>query len=307
MPDHTYARQSSQGSVIEGVCYGAIVALLWGGWQAVSFHGIADGMSAWDIALIRYCTAGLLLSPLLVLNKAISGISWRKSLTLSLLAGPLLLWFALAGYSNSPLVHGAVVQLAALIICSLLLSVLILAERFSWQWLIGVVILLAGLILVVEPGWRSAVHHLADELMFAVSGVMLAIFILLLRLWHISALSALILVSVYSALFYVPVYLLLKGPWYLMMLDSTLLWQQVLVQGVLSGVIALFAFSKAALYLGTRRAALFPALSPAIALGLGMPFTGQLPGSTQYIGVAITLLGFVIALLNTPQKLPVKP
>lgn len=307
MDHNTTAAVPSQGKLIEGLFYGLIVAFLWGGWLAVSYQGIADGMSAWDLALIRYCTSGLLLCPLLVLNKAVYHIHWHKSLLLSLLAGPLLLWFALGGYSDSPLVHGAFVQLAVLILCSMLLSMMILKEKFSWLWITGVVVLLCGLMLIVEPGWQSGLHYFYDDLMFALSGVMLAVFILLLRLWHISAMSALILVSVYSALFYVPLYLLFKGPWYLLMMDSALLWQQVLVQGFLSGVVALFAFSKAALCLGTRRAAIFPALSPAIALGLGMPFSGQLPGMTQYAGVLLLLSGFVVALLNTPKKLADKP
>jgi drug/metabolite transporter (DMT)-like permease len=306
--DHkTTAGEIPQGKLIEGLFYGLIVALLWGGWLAASYQGIAEGMSAWDIALIRYSTSGLLLCPLLVLNKAVYRIHWHKSMVLTLLAGPLLLWFALAGYSDSPLVHGAFVQLTVLILFSMLLSALILKERFGWPWITGVVILLCGLMLIVEPGWQSGLHYFYDDLMFAASGVMLAVFILLVRLWHISAMSALILVSVYSALFYIPLYLLFKGPWYLLMMDSALLWEQVLVQGVLSGVVALFAFSKAALCLGMRRAAIFPALSPVIALGIGMPFSGQLPGMTQYAGLALALSGFAIALLNTRKKLADKP
>lgn len=299
MPHNRFAGENSQSMLVEGVYYGFIVALLWGGWLAMSFHGIAVGMSAWDIAFVRYSTSGLLLSPLLVMHKPAARVSWQKRLILSLLAGPLLLWFALGGYPSSPLVHGAFIQLVTLIVCSILLSVLILKEGFSWQWGLGVSILVSGLMLIVEPGATALSHQPETDLMFAMSGAMLAVFILLLRLWRISALTALILVSVYSALFFVPLYLIFKGPWSLMMLDSTLLWQQVLVQGVLSGVVAIFAFSKAAQYLGTRRAAMFPALSPAIALGVGLPFNNQLPGLTQYLGVVISLLGFAVALLNT--------
>lgn len=299
MPHNRFAGENSQSMLVEGVYYGFIVALLWGGWLAMSFHGIAAGMSAWDIAFIRYSTSGLLLSPLLVIHKPAVRVGWQKRLVLSVLAGPLLLWFALGGYHYSPLVHGAFIQLVTLIVCSIILSVLILKEWFSWQWGLGVGILIAGLMLVVEPRSDTLAHQVNSDLMFATSGAMLAVFILLLRLWRISALTALILVSVYSALFYIPLYLFFKGPWALMMLDSTLLWQQVLVQGVLSGVVAIFAFSKAAQYLGTRRAAMFPALSPAIALGVGLPFNSQLPGLTQYLGVAISLLGFTVALLNT--------
>jgi drug/metabolite transporter (DMT)-like permease len=307
MDQNTSAALPSQGKLVEGLFYGLIVAFLWGCWLAVSYQGIARGMSAWDLALIRYCTAGLLLCPLLVLNKAVYHIRWYKSLLLCLLAGPLLLWFALGGYSDSPLVHGAFLQLTVLIFCSMLFSTLILKEKFSWSWITGVIVLLSGLTLIVEPGWQYGMHYFYDDLMFIGSGIMLAVFILLVRLWHISAMSALILVSVYSALFYVPLYLFFKGPWYLLMLDAALLWEQVLVQGLLSGVVALFAFSKAAHCLGTRRAAMFPALSPAIALGLGIPFSGQLPGNAQYAGVLLVLSGFVIALLNTPKKLAAEP
>ena len=152
MPHNRFAGENSQSMLVEGVYYGFIVALLWGGWLAMSFHGIAVGMSAWDIAFVRYSTSGLLLSPLLVMHKPAARVSWQKRLILSLLAGPLLLWFALGGYPSSPLVHGAFIQLVTLIVCSILLSVLILKEGFNWQWGLGVSILVSGLMLIVEIG-----------------------------------------------------------------------------------------------------------------------------------------------------------
>ncbi|PLZ01272.1 hypothetical protein CY652_17170 [Burkholderia sp. WAC0059] len=64
---------------------------------------------------------------------------------------------------------------------------------------------------------------------------------------------------------------------------------------MLSGVVALFAFSRAVQDLGPSRAALFPALSPGVAILLGIPVTGDLPSAVQIMGLAILTIGLVVA------------
>ena len=71
---------------------------------------------------------------------------------------------------------------------------------------------------------------------------------------------------------------------------------QILVQGVLSGVVAVIAFTKAAALMGTARAAVFPAMVPAVAILLGVPIADEIPTSMQFAGVSVVTAALLVAL-----------
>ena len=79
-----------------------------------------------------------------------------------------------------------------------------------------------------------------------------------------------------------------------------MLAEQILVQGVLGGVIALFAFSRAVQDLGAGRAALFPTLATAIAILAGIPLGGGVPTVFQAVGLLILSIGMLIAVTGSP-------
>lgn len=133
------------------------------------------------------------------------------------------------------------------------------------------------------------------DLLFAAAGTMWALFTVLQRRWTIAPLSATAVVSVLSAGVYVPAYLAANGLAVFASASPAMLVEQVLVQGVLSGVIALFAFSRAVQNLGAGRAALFPALAPGVAMLIGIPLTGEIPTAMQITGLIVLSAGLLIA------------
>jgi drug/metabolite transporter (DMT)-like permease len=108
-------------------------------------------------------------------------------------------------------------------------------------------------------------------------------------------LTATAVVSVLSDAIYVPVYLVHAGLHALVSVSPVVIVVQVIAQGVLSGVVALFAFARAVQDLGPGRAALFPALSPGVAILLGIPATGDWPSAVQLAGLGLLTSGLVIA------------
>lgn len=78
--------------------------------------------------------------------------------------------------------------------------------------------------------------------------------------------------------------------------DTTTIVAQVVVQGIMSGVLAVIAIGVAIQALGAARAGLFSALVPAFALIIGVPVTGEIPTFTESLGGVITTLGLIIAL-----------
>ncbi|NWA04675.1 DMT family transporter [Pseudomonas gingeri] len=282
-----------------GIACGSIAAIIWGAFLAVSRHGMGVGLHAADLAFIRYAVAGLLLLPWLLGHspRTLAGIGWRRGILLSLLAGPLFILIGASGYLFAPLAHGAVIQLGVLTLMSVCLAALLLRERLKRSRIIGLCIIIAGLMSIAGPGLLAA-HSRAwiGDLLFALAGSMFAVFTILMRSWKLNAFATTAAVSVLSAVVYSPLYIIAIGTQRLSAAPIALLIEQGVVQGLLSGIVALFAFARAVHYLGAGRAALFPALAPAVAILLGVPLVGELPTTGQWCGLAICTLGLLIAL-----------
>ena len=67
---------------------------------------------------------------------------------------------------------------------------------------------------------------------------------------------------------------------------------QVVVQGILAGVLPIYLFARAVILLGAGRAATFPALVPGFSMIIGYLALGVVPSVLQLIGLVIVVIGF---------------
>lgn len=282
-----------------GIVFGTIAAVIWGAFLAVSRHGMGAGLHASDLAFIRYAVAGAVLLPWVLTHspRTLAGIGWRRGIVLSLLAGPLFVLIGASGYLFAPLAHGAVIQLGVLTLMSICLAALLLGERLRTSRFIGLGVIIAGLVTIAGPALLDGQSQAwIGDLLFAAAGSMFAVFTILVRRWKLQAFATTAVVSVLSGVIYSPLYLALTGTQRLSAAPIALLVEQGVVQGLLSGIVALFTFARAVHYLGAGRAALFPALAPAVAILLGIPLVGELPSLGQWCGLLICTFGLLIAL-----------
>lgn len=281
-----------------GFALGLLAALIWGGYLALARAGVAAGLAASDIAFIRYTVAGLVMMPWLLAHQpaTLAGVGWRRGLMLATLVGPLFILIGVGGYSYAPLAHGAVLQPAALTLAGMGLAALVLGDRLTRARLAGALVIVLGLAVIAGPGLLNggALTPLGDA-MFVAAGLMWAGFTVLTRRWGIAPLAATAAVSVLSVLIYGPLYLGFVGVERLLAQPLSVLVPQIVVQGLLSGVVAVIAFSAAVQRLGAGRAAVFPALVPAVAIVLGIPIAAEWPTSLQMLGLGIVTLGLVLA------------
>jgi drug/metabolite transporter (DMT)-like permease len=281
-----------------GLAYGLLAALIWGGYVTITHCGITMGLTPFDLAVLRYGTAGLLMVPWLVRNspRDLGGVGWPKAIFLALMAGPAFVLVGSSGFLFAPLAHGALFQLGSLTLLGILLSAFLVGEGVGRQRFAGMGIVIVGLGVMAGPellsGGSSA---LLGDFLFICAGAMWALFTVLQRRWRINPVAATAAVSVVSAAVYAPVYLIWHGPSNLFAIPGWVLGLQIVVAGLLSGVVALFAFSRAAEYLGPGRASLFPALAPAIAILLGIPISNIYPTGMQLLGLAVLSVGLVLA------------
>jgi drug/metabolite transporter (DMT)-like permease len=280
-----------------GLLLGSAAALIWGAYLALARAGVAAGLTGGDIAAIRFGVAGLLLLPWLLCHRpaALAGVGWRRGLVLTLLPGPPFILLGVGGYAFAPLAHGAVVQPATVTLASVVLAALVLREAVPAARRLGLGVIVVGLAVLAGPGLLAAdaLTPLGD-LMFALAGLGWAVFTVLLRRWSIAPLPATAVVSVLGAAAWLPAWLAGDGWQRLMSLPAAALATQVVVQGALSGVVAVLAFSQAARLLGPGRAAVFPAAVPALAILMGVPLAGEWPSALQMVGLGIVSAGLAL-------------
>jgi drug/metabolite transporter (DMT)-like permease len=257
------------------------------------------GFSPADIALHRFLWSGLLLMPLALREGLadLGGIGWWRGLGMSVLSGPPQAMIAYTGFILVPLGHGTTIQPACAALGGLILATLLLRERATVARVLGGATIIAGLMVFgAESLTTIGSHGVGGDLLFATAGLFWAIFGVLLRYWQVSGTRAVAMVGALSVLVYAPLYIALVGYEGLLRMSIAENLLQVIVQGLIAGVLPIFLFARAVVLLGAGRAAVFPALVPGFSLIIGYLALGIVPSLAQLAGLLIVVIGFRFAL-----------
>ena len=288
------AAARSSGILI-GVLCGIGSALGWAAGFVAAKHGINVGFSPADLAFHRFFWSGLLLMPL-VLRDGIAdlgGLGWSRGLLMSVLAGPPQAMIAYSGFILVPLGHGTTIQPACAALFGLILATAMLHEKATVTRVIGGVTIIAGLIVFgVELLATIGREGVGGDLLFATAGFFWAMFGTLLRYYRMSGTRAIAVVGALSVVFYAPLYVIFVGFENMLRLSLTENLIQVVVQGLLAGVLPIYLFARAVILIGAGRAATFPALVPGLSLIIGFLALGVIPSIPQLVGLVIVVIGF---------------
>ena len=307
MTDLTQLPPKSAGlpDPVKGLLFGLGAVLIWGSSLAFARAGMTQGLAAMDFALFRYGSAGLVVLPWLLLHqpRSLAGVGWTKGIALAALVGPLFMLLGAGGYAYAPLAHGAVIQPAFAMMCTTALAAWVLRDRPPRARMIGIGVMIVGLAVIAGPGlFEGDSQTPLGDVMFAFAGLLWASFTVLANLWRVKALPATAALSAVSALVMVPLYLMTQDLTRIAAMAPGDLVAQVLIQGVLAGVVAVICFTRAAELLGAARAGIFPALVPAATILIGIPVTGEWPTAAQTAGLLLVSLGLLMAMALRPRQ-----
>jgi drug/metabolite transporter (DMT)-like permease len=288
---------SARRTELWGMALGAFAATVWGLYLALARQGMAEGLTPLDIALFRYGTAGIVMLPWAIGHRrALAAAGPWRALALVLTAGPPFILLGAGGYLFAPLAHGAVIQPASVMIGGALLAWAAFGERPGPARITGMALVLAGIAFIAGPGLLSGgAGGVAGDVMFAAAGGLWAGFTVLCRRWSVAPLAAAALVSVPSGAAMILAAAAIAGPAHYAAIPAGTLAAQIAVQGVLTGVVAVIAFTEAARILGAGRAAMFPAIVPGAAILIGLPLTGELPFAGEIVGLLLVTIGLGVA------------
>lgn len=297
MPDPAAAKPLS--TLVLGLGCGIATVLFWAAGLVAAKHGIANGLGPAEIAFHRNVWVGLALLPLLVLQgglRDLGGIGWTRGAALTIFGGVPFAILSSTGFLLVPLGHGAVIQPSCAALGGIILSALVLREATPASRVIGGLAIVAGLMLLgFEALATIGTHGIVGDLTFAGAGLSFAVFGLLLRMWRITPMRAVVIVSVVS-LAYIPVHWAVFGFGRMIAAGWVENLLQIAVQGVFAGTLSIYLFTRTVILLGASRAAVFPALVPAVTLVIGIPTLGEVPTLFQLAGLATVGIGFRLAM-----------
>lgn len=282
-----------------GIAAGVVAAIIWATYLVFAKSGTGGGLLPQDFVLLRYGTAAAIMLPWLLRNnpRTLAGIGWRRAAILTILAGPPFILLTTAGYVFAPLAHGAVIQPSTITLGSMVAAALLLKERLTRDKALGVALIVAGLAVIASQARVMGGGHVwIGDLLFVAAGLSWTGFTILIKRWEIGALAVTAVVSIVSAIIVLPVMLIWGDIGRIAALPTSTLIAQLIVQGALSGVLAVIAFGIAVRHLGAAKAGLFPAIVPAATLIVGTTVTGAMSMVFEWIGAALATLGLVTAI-----------
>jgi drug/metabolite transporter (DMT)-like permease len=291
------AQNSDATAALLGVGCGLGAALFWALGFVATRHGLKVGFTPADLMMHRFLWSGIAFLPLVVRAGLgdLYGIGWGRGLALMVLGGPVMSIISYTGFLFVPLGHGSVIQPSCATLGGIFLAAVLLRERISFSRFCGAVVIVAGLVVI---GGDSIGHigpsGVQGDLIFVLTGFMFAGFATLVRYWRISAFSAAAVISVLSLSLF-PLYVASGGLGRVAALGLGENALQALGQGVLAGPGALYLFAFSIQRLGVARAAIVPAIVPALTVLAGWMLLGEPPTSLQVAGLVTVLCGFYLA------------
>jgi drug/metabolite transporter (DMT)-like permease len=281
-------------NLILGIACGAGAATFWACGLVAARHGIAAGLSPFDIAFHRYFWAGLVFLPSVLSHgvRTLGGIGWGRGLTFMVVSGPFQAVVSASGFLLAPLAHAGVIQPSATVVTGLLLAAFVLGEKQPATRICGAMAMIAGIAVIGSEAAASiGGPGLVGDAIFALAGMLFATFGMLLRLWRIMPARATAVVSTLTLL-YAPAHAaafgfgrMIAAGWF----ENIL---QIVAQGVFSGPAATYLFARSVVLLGASRATVFPSLVPGVTLLVGFLALGEAPSLLQLAGLGAVLVGF---------------
>jgi drug/metabolite transporter (DMT)-like permease len=275
-----------------GALYGVAAMSIWASFIVVARFGIRTGLTPWDIAAIRFGTAGLLLLPYLARRGfALERLGWSGLTAIVFGCGAPVVLLANAGLLFALAAHAGALFPGVTPLMVAILAAAILREAFTVEKRIGVSLIVIGAAGIVwgADGTIGTAQNIGHVL-FLAAGLAWACYTVVMRL---DGLHAAAIAGVVSLVLYLPIYASVAG---IGIFRSSLfdVALQAIVQGFLTAIVALLLYGRMVSILGARCGAAFLALTPAMTTLMGIPILDEWPSATDWIAITVISVGMYV-------------
>ncbi len=293
LPRPTPPATGSPASFLLGAALALVTVTIWALWIVSTRQAMTHAMPIAWLGLMRYAVPALLLLP----------FWWRRGLvpkgtdlrlTALVVIGSGAPFFVVVGngMAYAPAAEIAVLLPGVMPVFVALLSGLLFGERFGHLRLLGFGLSVAALLLIGGAAVLGGEGF--GRLLFPFGALLWAIYTVAFKRSGLTAVEAVGITGAWSAIGLLP-FAAAEGIAPLMATDTGVLALQIVSQGFLSGVVALFCYSAAVARIGASQAAAFSALTPALAALLAVPMLGEWPAPTALVGIILSVVGVLLA------------
>ncbi|MFW2079148.1 DMT family transporter [Acinetobacter sp. ULE_I010] len=258
-----------------GYVYVAITMCIWGGFTITARLNAVWHISPWDITALRFLLAFCILMPILIYKKDTAFLFRKEPFILAMIGG---LAYCLTSYSAFhfvPAAHAAIFLNGCIPLCTALAGFLLFKQPFDKHTWISLIIMLSAISAMSFLMYKeTGVAFGFGDFLFFVSAIWWGLFTVLLRQWKLSAWHSMAGVAIWSAIIYVPIYLLFL-PKHFDQASTLHLIMQTLFHGIFVVIIATLTYVEAIKRLGAFKTGSIVTLAPFIAAIIAIPLLNE--------------------------------
>jgi drug/metabolite transporter (DMT)-like permease len=285
---------------LQGAVCGLAAASIWACQSAVTRFAVTTAFDPWDVALLRYGLAGVLLLPVLARRGlALDRLGWPGLAALVAGAGAPYALVAAGALRLAPAAELSALNPGCIPLFVAVLAVLFVREIVAAAQRAGLALIAAGAVLLLvsnatDAGELWETSRLFGAMLSLLAALMWAVFTLVMRRADLEPLHAVALVSSVSLAIYLPIYLAWRGA-ALSHVPLADLAAQAAFQGLLVTIVSLLLYARAIAMLGASGGAAFGSLVPPLAALMAIPLLGEWPSATDWFAIALISAGVYLA------------
>lgn len=286
----------AHSDAVRGLLAALLVVVFWSGFNIVSRFGATASFTPFDIAAMRYGVSGTIALPFFL--RFVPMRDWPRHAVLACVGG---LAYALCvywGFAFAPSAHAGVFVNGGIPFWTIVIMAVTSGFRIARPTVVALLLSTAGLLLI---GFESLLaptqgSEWIGDLLFLAAALAWAIFGLLMRRWQVKPQFGILGIASFSALVFMPIYLL-----WLPSSIGAASWGEIALQCVYQGVIASMLaagfYSYAVQKVGAGEASMMLALVPAFtAIGAYLILDEAL-GLTTIVGIVVVSIGALLGAL----------
>ena len=259
----------------QGYLFVCITMCIWGGFTILSRLNLHWHVSAWDLVAMRFAIAFIILTPVLVYKKDLAFLWHPRPVILALTGGLAYCLTVYTAFLHAPAAHAAIFLNGCIPLCTAVAAYLLFKQPFDKHTWLSLSMMLSALALMsyLMLHEQASAFGLGDILFF-LSAVWWGIFTVLLKQWKLSAWHSMASVAIWSALIYLPIYILFI-PKHFQEAEPVHLLVQGVFHGVLVVIIATLTYVAAIERLGAFKTGSIVTLAPFIAAIIAVPLLNE--------------------------------
>ena len=286
-----------------GYLAATVIVFLWSGWIVTTRSGATSSLTIYDITAMRYGISGLIALPITLYFKPWRGLNLRRIAALSFFSGFPYIMVVYLAFTLAPAAHGGVFMNGVLPAITVGLGWLWFRDKPHKIQVLGTLLIIIGASLTLfgsnsiqsDTAWQG-------DILFMIGGLCFSIYMVLTRLWAVSAMQVLFCSSVVNGAIFTPIwFFLLPSGLAEAALPDILL--QALYQGILATLFGMVIVAFAVRHIGAPPTAAFMSAVPAIAAFLGVIILGEEFGLMGWLSILILTPGVLMtALWNSASQ-----